>query len=142
MGSFEKELAVGLRIDRRDFVMSDNFLPRNKELKQRSAELRKNATPEENKLWYEFLRMYPIRFNRQRIISNYIVDFFCLKAKLVVEIDGSQHYDEKVMDYDEKRTKYLQSLGLVVLRFSNYEVNESFYQVCTVIDETVKNRLA
>ena len=121
--------------------MNNNFLPRNKELKSRATELRNNATPEENKLWYEFLRTYHIRFNRQRIVGCYILDFYCHRAKLVVELDGSQHYEEKGADYDKKRTEYLEKLGLYVLRFSNLEVNESFYEVCTVIDEAVKNRL-
>lgn len=121
--------------------MSQNRLPRNKNLRDHSSELRKNATPEENKIWYEFLRSYPIRFNRQRIVGNYILDFYCSKAKLVVEIDGSQHYESKEINYDSKRTAYLESLGLIVLRFSNLEINESFYEVCTVIDEAVKNRI-
>lgn len=121
--------------------MNNIFLPRNKELKSRATELRNNATPEENKLWYEFLRTYPVRFNRQRIIGNYIADFYCGKAKLIVELDGSQHYEGKGEDYDKKRTEYLEKLGLCVLRFSNLEVNKSFYEVCTVIDEAVKNRM-
>lgn len=120
--------------------MSEKFLPRNKDLKSRSAELRKNATPEENKLWYEFLRTYSVRFNRQRIIGNYIVDFYCDKAKLVIELDGSQHYEDKSIEYDARRTEYLQTLGLSVLRFYNYEIIESFYDVCTVIDQAVKKR--
>lgn len=122
-------------------AVNEKFLPRNKELKSRSTELRKNATPEENKLWYEFLRTYPIRFNRQRIIGNYIADFYCSKAKLVVELDGSQHYEDKTLLYDSKRTEYFGTYGIFVLRFSNIEINESFYEVCTVINETVKSRM-
>ena len=121
--------------------MNQKVLPRNKELKTLSTQLRNNATKEENKLWYEFLRTYPVRFNRQRIVGNYILDFYCAKAKLAVELDGSQHYEDNGVKNDEIRTKYLESLGLEVLRFSNLEVNESFYEVCTVIDQAVKNRM-
>ncbi len=115
----------------------NNFLPRDKKLKGFSRSLRKNATPQENKLWYEMLRTYPVRFNRQRIIGEYIVDFYCDKAKLVVEIDGSQHYEEKGTAKDIERDAYLESLGLKVLRFSNFDINKNFYEVCTVIDNTV-----
>ena len=116
-------------------------LPRNKSLKNLSSNLRKNATPQENKLWYEFLRTYPVRFNRQRIVGNFILDFYCAKARLAVELDGSQHYEDKVINHDEQRTEYLKNLGIYVLRFTNLEINESFYEVCTVIDETVKSRM-
>ena len=116
-------------------------LPRNKELKKYSTELRNKATPEENKLWYEFLRTYPIRINRQRIVGNYILDFYCPKARIAVEIDGSQHFEKKSEKYDEDRTHYLEGLGIHVLRFANNEINESFYEVCTVIDQEIKNRV-
>ncbi len=115
-------------------------IPRNKNLKAFSTELRNNATPEENKLWYEFLRTYPVRFNRQRIVGNYILDFYCARARLAVEIDGSQHYENEVSLNDEERTEYLESVGIKVLRFSNIEINKNFYEVCTVIDDTVKDR--
>ena len=121
--------------------MKKAILPRNKKLKVLSAHLRNNATQEENKLWYEFLREYPIRFNRQRIVGNYIADFYCARAKLVIELDGSQHYEKAAMAADAERTQYLSELGLDVLRFANSDINESFYEVCSVIDETVKSRL-
>ncbi len=121
--------------------MENSFLPRNKKLKGFSRALRKNATEQENKLWYQFLRTYPVRFNRQRIIDNYIVDFYCDKAKLVVELDGSQHFEETGKAKDTERDKYLESLGLVILRFSNSDINKNFYEVCTVIDNTVQERL-
>ena len=95
--------------------MENSFLPRNKKLKGFSRALRKNATPQESRLWYRFLRTYPVRFNRQRIIGNYIVDFYCDKAKLVVELDGSQHYLETGEAKDIERDKYLESLNLKVL---------------------------
>lgn len=116
-------------------------MPRNKDLKNLSTILRNNATAEENKIWYEFLRTYPVRINRQRIIGNYIVDFYCAKAKIVVELDGSQHYENKGIKSDTERTKFLENLGLKVIRFSNLEVKENFYEVCTVIDSEIQNRL-
>lgn len=121
--------------------MDNKRLPRNKELKNLSTNLRNHATAEENKLWYEFLRTYPLRFNRQRIIGNYIVDFYCAKAKIVVELDGSQHYDPKKIKSDAERTKFLETLGLKVIRFTNLEVKENFYEVCTVIDSETQNNL-
>ena len=121
--------------------MKKEYLPRNKNLKEKSKSLRNNATEEENRLWFTFLRKYPVQFNRQRIIGNYIVDFYCLKAKLVIEIDGSQHYEEDKIRYDERRTEYLESLGLKVLRFTNLDVKQNFYEVCTVIDIEVKRRM-
>ena len=100
--------------------------------------LRKNMTPHERKLWYEFLRNYPVRFQRQKAIGNYIADFYCDKAKLIVEIDGSQHFDDAAIEYDNKRTKYFNSLGLRVLRFTNHEIHTMFQAVCDTIDITVK----
>ena len=122
--------------------MSSKVLPRNKELKEFATQLRNNATPEENKLWYEFLRTYPVRFNRQRIVENYILDFYCAKAKIAVELDGSQHYENESLKNDVRRTEHLERLGLYVLRFSNSDVNNSFYEVCTEIDELVKSRMS
>ena len=121
--------------------MDNSFLPRNKKLKGFSRNLRKNATLQENKLWYQMLRTYPVRFNRQRVIGNYIVDFYCDKAKLIVELDGSQHYEETGKVKDTQRDEYLESLGLKILRFSNLDIDKSFYEVCTVIDNTVKERM-
>ena len=100
--------------------------------------LRKNATPQERHLWYDFLSKYEIRFQRQKAIGDYIVDFYCHKAKLVIEIDGSQHYSVDEMKKDELRTKFLESLGLKVIRFNNQEINENFVGVCEFIDSTVK----
>ena len=102
----------------------------NRKLIKKAQSLRRNATPQENKLWYEFLRNYPIRFQRQKTIDNYIVDFYCHKAKLVIEIDGSQYYNEAKALLDNKRTAKLNSLGLDVLRFSNNDINCCFDSVC------------
>ena len=114
----------------------------NRKLIKKAQSLRRNANPKENKLWYEFLRNYPIRFQRQKTIDNYIVDFYCHKAKLVIEIDGSQHYNEAKALLDNKRTAKLNSLGLDVLRFSNNDINCCFDSVCEKINyEVHKNRL-
>lgn len=114
----------------------------NRKLIKKAQSLRRNATPQENKLWYEFLRNYPIRFQRQKTIDNYIVDFYCHKAKLVIEIDGSQHYNEAKALLDNKRTAKLNSLGLDVLRFSNNDINCCFDSVREKINyEVNKNRL-
>ena len=97
-------------------------------------------TVQERKLWYEFLRLYPVRFQRQKSIDKYIVDFYCAKAKLLIEIDGSQHYEEKGEENDRTRTKKLNELGLRVERISNAEINKNFYGVCEYIDMRVKER--
>ena len=102
--------------------------------------LRKNQTKEEAKLWYQFLRKYPLQFRRQFQFGNYIVDFYCAKAKLVVELDGSGHYEPETIAYDEQRTAYLQSLGLKVLRFGNNDVVQRFRHVCEAIDMEAKSR--
>ena len=92
-------------------------------------------TKEERHLWFDFLRDYPIRFRRQEIIGHYIADFYCSKAKLIVELDGSQHCEEKEIRHAEARTRYFQSLGLRVIRFSNLDVMRNFGGVCTAIME-------
>lgn len=94
-------------------------------------------TAEERKLWYNFLRTYPLRFLRQKIIGGYIADFYCAKAGLIVEIDGSQHYRDGAAEYDAARTEYFGSLGLKVVRLSNIEVNKNFRGVCEYIDKIV-----
>ena len=111
------------------------------DLIRRAKELRKAATPQERHLWYDFLSGYPVRFQRQKTIGRYIVDFYCHNAQLVVELDGSQHYEEQGIAGDAERTAYLNRQGLAVLRFSNAEVNREFYAVCEQIDRTVKERL-
>ena len=121
--------------------MDNKNLPRNTSLKQLAANLRNNSTKEEKILWYEYLRTHPLRFNRQRIIGDYIVDFYCAKARLVVEIDGIQHYDEAAMQYDRKRTNAMNRLGIEVIRFGNDEINKEFEEVCHAIDVTVKERI-
>ena len=101
--------------------------------------LRKNATPWERKLWYNFLRNYPIRFQRQKAIGNYIVDFYCAKAKLVIELDGGGHYEKEQIENDKLRTKELEKLNLKVLRFCNTDIDNNFYAVCEYIDNAIKS---
>lgn len=103
--------------------------------------LRKNMTPWERKLWYDFLREYPIRFQRQKTIGNYIVDFYCAKAKLVIELDGSGHYTKAQFKKDERRTKELENFNLKVIRICNIDITSNFYGVCEYIDNTVKSSL-
>lgn len=111
------------------------------ELTAYAQQLRKNQTKEEAKLWYQFLRKYPIRFRRQFPIGHYIADFYCAGAKLVIELDGSQHYEQEGQFYDAQRTAALERMGLKVIRFSNREIDQEFFHVCTAIDMQVKNRV-
>jgi len=103
--------------------------------------LRKQMTPWERKLWYDFLRQYPIRFKRQKAIGQYIVDFYCAKAKVVIELDGSQHYEESGVLNDGKRTEFLEGYGIDVVRIPNNEVSRNFQGVCHYIDNIIKQRL-
>lgn len=116
-------------------------LPYQRNLIPRAKELRKNATKEENHLWYDFLRHYPIRFQRQKTIGGFIVDFYCHAAKLVIELDGSQHYTQQGLAYDQERTAILQQYGIQVLRFSNRDINTLFREVCDAIHQEVEKRL-
>ena len=115
-------------------------MEQNQNLKKYAQELRKGQTKEEARLWYQFLSRYPCRFRRQYVIGNYIADFYCHKAKLVVELDGSQHHEPEEMEYDRIRTEYLKSQGLQVLRFTNLDIQRRFRGVCEAIDMTVKER--
>jgi very-short-patch-repair endonuclease len=103
--------------------------------------LRKNATLQENHLWYDFLSKYEIRFQRQKAIDNFIADFYCHKAKLIIEIDGSQHYTEEGRQKDGFRTEILEGYNLKVIRFTNFQINTNFSGVCEYIDSTVKKIL-
>ena len=103
--------------------------------------LRKNATLEENHLWYDFLSNYEIRFQRQKAIDNFIADFYCHKAKLIIEIDGSQHYSPTGLQKDEFRTEILEGYNLKVIRFTNHQINTNFNNVCEYIDTVVQASL-
>ena len=96
--------------------------------------LRKNMTKEERHLWYDFLRQHPARFTRQKVLGKYVVDFYAPSAKLIVELDGTQHYMRKGQAQDAERTAYLEQYGLTVLRFANNEVTDDFEGVCEKIN--------
>ena len=106
-----------------------------------SQKLRKSMTKEERHLWYDFLKTYPVQFRRQYPVAPYIVDFYCYRARLVVELDGSQHCDSAEFRYDAHRTATLEAQGLKVIRFSNLDVTNHFREVCEVIDRQVRHRL-
>ena len=113
----------------------------NKEIVSTARMLRKNMTKEEKHLWYDFLRTYPVRFLRQKVLGKYIVDFYCAEAKLVVELDGSGHYTESGKQYDKERTVFLEEYGLTVIRISNLEIHNNFCGVCDYIHHTVEQSL-
>ena len=117
------------------------MIPYNKKLVSNARTLRKNMTPEEKHLWYDFLKRLPFNVRRQHNIENYIVDFYCHQAKLVVELDGSQHYEKKGLNYDQIRTENLQERNLLVIRIPNNEVMRNFSGVCEYIDSCVKQRM-
>ena len=110
-------------------------------IKPYAQELRTKMTKQERHLWYDFLKSYPVQFRRQKQFGYYIVDFYCAEGKIVVELDGSQHYDPEGKQYDQSRDAYLRSLGLTVVRFSNLDVNERFESVCLAIDKAVHEKL-
>lgn len=98
-------------------------------------------TPQERKLWYQFLRNLNVTVNRQKVIGNYIVDFYCHAAGIVIELDGSQHYEAEGQEYDQKRDKYLQNLGLTVLRYSNRDMSQNFEGVCQDILQRIQEKV-
>ncbi len=106
-----------------------------------AAELRRQATKEEKHLWYDFLSKSEIRFQRQKAIDNFIVDFYCHKAKLIIEIDGSQHYTKEGKIYDAFRTEILEGYDLAVIRFTNGQINRRFDDVCEYIKIVVEKRI-
>ena len=116
-------------------------IPKDNSQLENARRLRREMTPHERKLWYLFLRQYPAKIYKQRIIGRFIADFYCASAKLVIEVDGSQHYEPQGMAYDEERSAFLSDLGLEVLRFSNRDIDRDFRGVCEQIDITIQNRL-
>ena len=106
----------------------------NSSLSERAKNLTKNMTEQERKLWFLYLKPHHLKWYRQRIINRFIVDFYCSKAKLVIEIDGSQHYSEQGIAYDQERTVMLNSYGLTVLRYTNTQIDYQFREVCLDIE--------
>lgn len=114
------------------------FTGYDKKLKSRADELRKNMTQQEWNLWYFYLRNHRLKWYRQRIIDRFIVDFYCHAAKLVIEIDGKQHYTEQGIAYDMERTQVLQEYGLKVLRYTNQQLEDNFQEVCWDIERNLQ----
>ena len=121
-----------------DYNMKCDYLPYNKKLKEKARRLRNNMTAAEKKLWYEYLRNHKYIFKRQKPIDNYIVDFYCSKLKLVIEIDGETHLSKKEKEDDKERTRILESYGLKVLRFWNDDVLNGIEVVSEIIEEEIR----
>lgn len=115
-------------------------MPKNRNI-QLARNLRNNSTIQERRLWYQFLSSFSLRFHRQKVIGNYIVDFYCHKAKLIIELDGGGHFKDRRIGEDNDRTEYLRSLGLEVIRFTNNEVDLHFGDVCTEIVHVVQSKI-
>ena len=114
----------------------------NEQLVPLAKQLRKEMTKEERHLWYDFLRSYPVRFSRQKMLGKYIADFYSAEAKLVIELDGSQHFEDRNIEKDAERTSFLEGYGLTVIRIPNNEVNTNFLGICEYIDTIVKQSLS
>ncbi len=109
----------------------------NRKLTGLSKGLRKNMTKEERRLWYDFLKTLPITIHRQKVMGNYIADFYCAKARIVIELDGSGHYEKEQILKDKEKEAYLNSLGITILRYSNLEVLKNFEGVCEDIYKNI-----
>lgn len=114
----------------------------NKSIVPLAKSLRKNMTKEERHLWYDFLRNHSVKFSRQKVLGRYIADFYSAQAKLVIELDGSQHFTDKEIEKDTERTKYLEQYGLTVIRIANNDVNENFEGVCEYINRVLEQSLS
>ena len=114
----------------------------NKQLVPLAKQLRKEMTKEERHLWYDFLRSYPVRFSRQKVLGKYIADFYSAEARLVIELDGSQHFEKLNIEKDAERTSFLEGYGLTIVRIPNNEVDRNFRGVCDYIDAIVKQSLS
>ena len=114
----------------------------NKQLVPLAKQLRKEMTKEERHLWYDFLRNHPVRFSRQKILGKYIADFYSAEAKLIIELDGSQHYEDRNMEKDAERTAFLEGYGLTIIRIPNNEISRNFRDVCAYIDAAVRQSLS
>ena len=114
----------------------------NKNMVPVAKALRKNMTREERHLWYDFLKTYPVKFSRQKVLGKYVADFYSAEAKLIIELDGSQHYRGQDKQKDAERTEYLEQFGLKVIRIPNNWINQRFREVCEHIDHIVKQSLS
>ncbi len=114
----------------------------NKELTEKAKFLRNNMTKEEKHLWYDYLRKCPVRFSRQKVLGKYIADFYSAEAKIVIELDGAQHFEEENRIYDEKRTEFLEQYNLKIIRIPNGEINTNFEGICRYIDKQIEQSLS
>ena len=114
----------------------------NKQLVPFAKQLRRNMTKEERHLWYDYLRTYPVRFSRQKVLGKFVADFYSAEAKLVIELDGSQHYEGSNIEKDTERTAFLEGYGLKSIRIPNDEVSRNFRGVCEYIDAAVRQSLS
>ena len=121
--------------------MEQTPIKKNDKLLNVAKILRRNMTRQEKHLWYDFLRQYPLKIYKQRIIDRYIADFYCHSARMVIELDGSQHYTNQGKAQDETRTKVFEGYGIYVLRFSNKDVDDNFEGVCQMIDIVIRERI-
>lgn len=116
---------------------TDFHLPYDRSLVERARELRKNMTPAEKKLWYDYLRSFPYRVLRQRPIAWFIVDFYCPALKWVIEVDGDSHFTPEGQRYDQERSRVLESYGLKIIRFTNDQVMNEFEAVCWALQPPI-----
>ena len=121
-------------LKQRGLITTGFHLPYNPNLIERAKEMRKNPTSAEKKLWESFLRDFPYRVLRQRVIDHFIVDYYCPKLKLVIEVDGEIHGNKEIKQYDEQRTLFLEVYEIHVIRFTNKEVINEFDKVCDRIN--------
>ena len=114
----------------------------NKMLTENAKILRNNMTKEEKHLWYDYLRKCPVRFSRQKVLGKYIADFYSAEAKIVIELDGAQHFEKENRIYDEKRTEFLEQYDLKIIRIPNGEINTNLEGICRYIDKQIEQSLS
>jgi len=116
------------------------FIPYRRNLKTPARLLRRDPTPAERKLWYEFLRDLPQRFSRQKPLGHYVADFYCSSRRLIIEVDGDSHFTSSGESYDRHRTAVLETQGVRVIRFTNPEVLQQFEAVCQHIQDALTEK--
>ena len=134
----ESQMGEVACVSRSEGAIMDNR--RNHKLVENARNLRREMTKEERHLWYDYLRDHPAKFRRQAVFGKYIADFYCAKAKLVIELDGSQHYEPQNQRVDQVRTEYLETFGVTVIRIANTDVMRNFRGVCEYIDGLIQSR--
>ena len=122
-------------------IMDKIPIKKNNKLLENARFLRREMTRHEKHLWYDFLQHYPVKIYKQRIIDNFIADFYCHRARLVIELDGSQHYTPEGKSYDEARTEIINQYGIKVIRYSNLDIDQKFNGVCFEIDRIIQERI-